>query len=733
MNQLEVFGKALWLSDGSEDSSKFLILRGKFNVKNAKKATLNVLGLGFFHCYINGTEVTDDLFLPLTSDHEPRKNFPTGEVLSHHRTYVSEFDVTHLLRDGENVLAIHFGGGWYTYNHPIENFKDSEMRFGKPKAIWRITGEDESGLFDFASGEDNKLLPGFAKDYYMPEKETLDYTVISEDALSPDFDDTSYPFATSVTPPDTDYLFSDCPHDKVGEVLSVKKIKQTDEYTLYDCGKNISGYPVLSITAEKGEAVKCIFSEELTNGELDQSFSHRQEFTVISDGVMRTVRPLFTWFGFRYFALYGKAEALSVEFIHSDVAVTGEFKSDNEILNFINDAFITTQLSNMHGGIPSDCPHLERRGYTGDGQLICHSAMSVLSAKDFYRKWIYDIFDCQDTLTGHVQYTAPYTHSGGGPGGWGCAIIEVPYQYYLHYGETDVLTACYPKAKRYFDYLESHSENDLIVRDKEGEWCLGDWCPPTSVVLPAPFVNNYFYIKSLNRAIEIAKLTGNDADIPLFEERINKRKKAIMSAYFNAWDGNFLGGVQGANAFALDIGLGDWRTFPNLVSRYEKMNEFDTGIFGTDLVIKLLFRRGKGDVAVKLLTSKGIHSFYEMMHRGATTLFEYWPESLRDRSHNHPMFGAVTAYLYDYLLGLRQKDGSSGFDDLIIAPVLVDEINHLSGKRVLPKGEVSVSYEKKDEKVYFTITIPEGQNAEFILGETKISLSSRENKLTLDL
>ena len=165
MDKNEVFASALWVGSNDDNSDAFYILRGKFSVTKVKKATLRVLGLGFFHCYINGTEVTDDLFLPLTSDHEPRKNFPTGEVLSHHRTYVSEFDVAHLLRDGENVIAIHFGGGWYTYNHPIENFKDSEMRFGKPKAIWRITGEDEEGLFDFASGEDNKLLPGFAKDY----------------------------------------------------------------------------------------------------------------------------------------------------------------------------------------------------------------------------------------------------------------------------------------------------------------------------------------------------------------------------------------------------------------------------------------------------------------------------------------------------------------------------------------------------------------------------------------
>jgi hypothetical protein len=50
----------------------------------------------------------------------------------------------------------------------------------------------------------------------------------------------------------------------------------------------------------------------------------------------------------------------------------------------------------MHSGITSDCPHLERRGYTGDGQLTCHAVMNIFDAKAFYKKWIRDIFDGQD-------------------------------------------------------------------------------------------------------------------------------------------------------------------------------------------------------------------------------------------------------------------------------------------------------------------------------------------------
>ena len=114
---------------------------------------------------------------------------------------------------------------------------------------------------------------------------------------------------------------------------------------------------------------------------------------------------MFTWFGFRYFTVKGDAEPIGVKVLHTDVKVTAAFESDNETLDWIYKAFLNTQLSNMHAGIPSDCPHLERRGYTGDGQLVCHAAMNALDARYFYHKWISDIGDCQDIYSGHVQYT----------------------------------------------------------------------------------------------------------------------------------------------------------------------------------------------------------------------------------------------------------------------------------------------------------------------------------------
>ncbi len=720
MTQKEMFSSAKWIGTDGYNSGKLFISRGRFAVEKVKKATLRVLGLGFFHCYINGERVGNDLFLPLSTDFEARKNFPVNEIISGHRIYVPEYDITHLLKDGENVIAIHFGGGWYTC--------EDEVKYGDAKAIWRIFGEDESGLFDFASSERDKIDASFVEEYNFTDTEIQNYLSENVNAVSEDFDDSGWKNAVLAKPLDTDYRFSDCPPDRVCDILNVTVTAKGDGYTVYDCGKNISGYPVLKLSGKAGEKVTVVFSEELTaDGDINQNFIHDQKAVFICDGTQRTVRPLFTWFAFRCFAVYGNAVPECVEVIHTDVNITSSFKSDNELLNWIHDTYINTQLTNMHAGIPSDCPHLERRGYTGDGQLACHAAMNILDAESFYRKWIKDIQDCQDKLTGHIQYTAPYTHSGGGPGGWGGAIVEVPYQFYRHYGDSSVLEECYPNMLRYFDYLEAHSSANLVVTDKEGEWCLGDWCTPASIVLPAPFVNNYFYVKALNRCIEIAKIIGRTEDIPMFEECIKQRKEAIMSAYFNKWDGNFLGGQQGANAFAVDIGLGDERTYKNMVEDYRKLGGYDTGIFGTDVLTRVLFEHGDAQLAADLILSESVHSFAEMRRLGATTFWEYWPESLCDRSHNHPMFGAVTAYLYDYLLGIRQKKGCAGYSEIVISPVIVDGVNKLEGCRTFKTGKVFVSYKKSDNSIEFDICIPENQPAEFVFDGKTYKLSEGNN------
>ena len=730
MTQEYFFYNAEWIGASQRETKTFSIIRKCFNAENTKKATLNVIGLGFFKCYINGECINPDTFLPLSSDFEATCD-PVDEVISGHRIYVSQFDVTHLLKDGNNCIALHFGGGWYTHEWRV---------FGLPKAVFCLTLENENGVEHIVSDKNCRIAKSYIKDYNFARYEHQDFSGYMN-CFSDGFDDSEWEFAVTTEAPDTEYCITDCPADKLIYTLPVKAIKEDQSGVVYDCSENTTGYPVLRIKATEGEKICVDFAEEiLPDGNLDPAHIHSQQFTVVSDGTERPIQPDFTWFGFRYFRIKGNAVPEYVKVIHADVPVSSTFECSNETLNWIYKTFIHTMLCNMHTGHPSDCPHLERRGYTGDGQLTCHAALSVLDARKFYEKWMQDIADCQDVISGHIQYTAPYIRSGGGPGGWGCAVVEVPYQLYKHYGDKNILEKYYVNMRRYIDYLEAHSEYGLVTSDKKGEWCLGDWCGPNilysdkditshnqQVFLPAPMVNTYFMVKSLNRMCEIARIIGKDEDVTEYEKKINYRKGAINAAYFNTFDDNFVMNIQGANSFAVDLGLGNENTYENMVSYYKKLGHYDTGIFATDVVTRLLFENGDEELAVALLTNDGEQGYEHWRKNGATTFHEYW-DSNRSRSHNHPMFGASVAYFFEYLLGIKQAENSAGYTSLVIEPKMADCFEYMSGSMKTPAGDVTVSYKNKSGNIIFEISIPRNTTAKFLYKDKEISLSQGTNR-----
>ena len=701
MNHSQVFGNAIWVK--ARESDICPVIRTSFEVKGkVSKATLIILGLGTFVPYVNGKSATTDLFQPINSNYEHR-DFPKGEIMAV-RSYVNVYDVTDLICEGKNVIATMLGNGWYDGTR-------QEKPFGDKKLCLSLKLETENGVIYVGTSTNDRYADTFVKKSNLLEYEVHDYTEWDEKVLSNEYDDSELPFVEEARPLETEYYFSDCPRDTVIESYVPKVIGKIGDSTVYDAGMNMSAIPVLRSLGKPG-TVKIAFSEELNeSGDVEEKHNMWQWFEATVGEKIVEIKNVFSWYGFRYFRVDGDAEAIAVLRTHTDVDVTSTFESSDETLNWIYKTYLNTQRCNMHHGMPSDCPHFERRGYTGDGQLTCRSAMHLLDMQKFYLKWMEDISDCQDRLTGHVQYTAPYTHSGGGPGGWGSAIVVLPYEMWKHYGDDKDLERFYPQMLHYFEYLESHSENMLVNSDTPGEWCLGEWCTPGPVQLPAPFVNNYFYVKALEKTIEIAKHIGKNSDVPMLEKRMEERKHAITVAYYNPWDGNFLGMRQGANAFALDIGLGNERTKNNFINYYDNLGYYDTGIFGTDIVTRKLFEYGRADIAVKLLTASEPHGFGRWMKDGATTLWEYWFNS---RSHDHPMFGAVTTYLYEYLLGIKQDVNSYGFDRITVSPAYVDSLDWIKGSITTSKGIIAVSYEKCESGIILNVEIPDGITAAIV-------------------
>ncbi len=652
------------------------------------QAVITVCGLGFFDMAINGRPITADCFVPLNSHYHHYddcycyKNF--GERLAF-RIYACLYDVSPLLKAGENMLTCTVAPGWY-------------FRYGNPKLCWKLEADGR----EYFSDETALWRSSGMTAYSITKGEDYDFN-LSHGAWQP---------VKAVPAPESNYCLSDCPTDKVIRTIAPKRIAETETTVLFDCGENITGTPVFT-GGTAGQTYTVLFAEKLNEaGWIDDGCTYGQHLTFVPDGEARDYRLRFTWATFRYFAVSKGVDLKTVEVIHADLPLTAHFESDNAVLNGLFDIYVRTQLDNMHAGIPSDCPHLERRGYTGDGQLTCETVMLLFDAKAFYRKWMADISDCQDRVSGHVQYTAPYVQSGGGPGGWGCAIAEVPYVYYKMYGDLEPAKQYFDQMLHYFDYLEAHSESGFVTSDQPDQWCLGDWCTPNTGKhggrpdMANEYVNNYFYIKTIGRVVELARLCGREEVIPELESRKQERVGAIMEKYFDAATGDFDQNKNSANAFALDLGLGDERTLKHLADKLDRTGCFDSGIFGTVLVVKLLFENGFENLATRLLTGEEHPSFGYMLKTGATTIWEDW---LNPRSMCHPMFGAPVRYLFYYLLGIRQAEGCAGMKRFIINPKNSGVVKRLGGSIRTPGGDLAVQIDWAKKSL--TVRVPQGMEA----------------------
>lgn len=214
----------------------------------------------------------------------------------------------------------------------------------------------------------------------------------------------------------------------------------------------------------------------------------------------------------------------------------------------------------------------------------------------------------------------------------------------------------------------------------------------------------------------------------MLEKRIEEKKQAILSAYYSPQTGSFIGDAQGANSFAVDIGLGGERAFNNTKKKYDAADAFDTGIFGTDILTRVLFERGCADTAFRLLTSTGKGSFYNMKKQGATTIWENWDG---ERSHSHPMFGAVTRYLFSFILGITQEKNSAGYEKIVIAPQIPDGLNRASGHITTVRGEIAVSFIRTEREMDFYVTVP--QKSWFTYGsDCEYELWEGENHIHID-
>ena len=706
-----------------------------FFARAGEKAEIAITAFGFFKLYVNGKKIGNEYILPLHSIYHDigffDMEYPIEDTLTF-RAYFSVFDISRFLVDGDNLLEIHLANGFY---RQTERIAEGDWKYGDELGVRYAITISNFGISRSIVSDCTEIVRNSAITY-----SELFVGEVYDSRIDRDQKYQYYPTFCKEFP-DTLITLSDTPSDEVVSEIIPNLIYKSANKCIYDVGINISGVVKIKAWPKEGERVVLRFAEVFTDGALDFESSGSQcvcrsgrqqimEDVFIGDGNEHIYQPSFVWHAFRYFEIVGDAVAVCVSVIHAPCEITSDFTSSSPELNWLYNAFIRTQLNNMHLGFPSDCPHRERLGYTGDGQICSSASMMLLDSQNFYRKWIRDIFDSQDQIGGHINHTAPFGGGGGGPLGWGGAAITVPYNYYKAFGDITPIKENYTNIKGYVGYILSRMDGGLVMREENGGWVLGDWCTLDECKIPEPLVNTALFAKYLDYVIEIADALGKTDDMLKFSEIKKKSICALKEKYFNDVDGSFFNGIQGADCYGIYAGASDKRTEELLIKKYRGQDSFDTGFIGTYILVELLFELGAEDEAYKLLTSHEPGSFGYMMDRKATTVWEDW---LGTGSHNHPMFGASAVHLFRWILGIAQTKKSHGYEHIEIRPHIPRALKSASGSVLTPKGRISVAFEQTNDAVNFVIEIPKGENAEFIFKEEKRLLSQNENNFMVKI
>lgn len=674
-----------------------------------------VCGLGYYELSLNGARAGDMVLAPAPTNYDRRDLrhllYPYADRSST-RVLYNVIDISKLLVPGENTAGMLLGNGWYNQRDRRE---EGWMWYDTPRLILQIEIEYEDGTAERVVSDGRwKAATGALLHDGIFTGEIYDARLEPAGWNRPGFDDSGWDSARIVRAPSGRLEAQLAPPDRaVRDIAPVSAAESVTGILDYDFGEMFSGWVRLAVQGEAGTRLTMRYREEL-GGTYGQ-----EDVYVLRGGGVEQYEPRFTWHAFRHVEIEGLSDAVTVhdvtgKSVHTDVAPAGSFECSNELFNRIYQNYIRTQLGNFHGSFSSDCPHRERLGYTGDGQLLAESSIFSFDMAQFYRKWIHDMADAQDAETGFVPHTAPFGGGGGGPA-WGASYVIVPWQYYLYYGDVDILRENYAGMKRFFAYLGTRVDGrGLIVREEPGGWCLGDWAAPDELELPPPFVNTcYLYHLADILSRVAAVLEEEEEDRVQFEGSAEKIRGDINRAYFDAGTKRYWQNRQGAHTFPLAFGIVPAQelqpVLDNLAqSAIANQGHFDTGILATPLMLEVLTAGGREDIAFTLMNQRDYPGFGYILEKDATTLWEYWDGKL---SHSHPMYGSVVRWFFKDLAGINPDPERPGFKHTVIKPVLAGDLTHVAATYRSAHGRIASAWTIRDDTLTLNVEIPPNTTA----------------------
>ena len=689
------------------------LLRRSFQYKKSgERVYALVAGLGWHELYVNGKKADDRVLAPVVTQYEKRVS-------------CIRYDITEFLEPGTNALGVMLGNGWYNCRYPQNawNFEYASW-IDLPKLLCNVVTDGKVILKTDCSW---KTAAGPILFNSLRNGETYDARCEIDGWSMPEFDDSSWKNAVQCAPPPGILVEEDMEPCKECECFPCINVKTLgDGSRVYDFGRNLTGWARIQVRGSAGSTLVLKYSECLApDGDIDQGnidlYIKEGEFQTdrytlkgAPDG--ETWSPRFTYHGFRYLKISGVTADVVIEkvealFVHNAFPSAGLFKCSSELLNRLSKCARQSYLSNFTG-IPTDCPHREKNGWTGDAQIACEAGLWNYNSVRAYKHFIQMLVDAQrpsGQLPGIVP-TGGWGYNWGSGPAWDSALFEIPFRVLRYYGDDEMIRLHYEAMRRYIDFCTGMSENCLV------NFGLGDWCMPNRApVKTVELTSSAYYYYDTWLFSRFATLVGEAENDVYLYSRLAEDIKLSFNTKFYRGDGVYGDGSWTALAAPLYFGLapqGEEQKIADLLASKVAANGYkaDFGILGAKYVPRVLADYGYAEHAFRLITQEEFPGWGYWIRKGATTLWEDWSGG---SSHNHIMFGDVSAWMFEYLAGVKPL--KNGFAEFRVAPNAVGGLTNLIMTHDAPCGKIVVDWTREEKRFILTLTVPKGATAEVIL------------------
>lgn len=724
--------QAEWIAPDKEDECHPLMKKA-FSVKaGLRRAMLYATGVGLFEAYVNGEKLGEEYLLPGVTDYEKRIQVITFPVCN--------------LKEGENELGFLLGNGWFMGTFGLE-MKDKY--YGSRKAaIGELYLEYEDGTTDCVCTDgDFVYTASDITESGIYFGETIEKKDCSKAEWKPVCVISEYSREEGTWNLSKDHLVDRLsPKILVKDVIPAKEVITTPAgETVVDFGQNFAGFPEFDAAFPAGTKIVLDFGEVLQQDNFYRG-NYREansQFIYVSDGSKETVRPHFTFFGFRYVKVTGWVGELTADMfrgcaVYSDMARAGMIHTGNAKIDRLYENGVWGLKSNFLD-MPTDCPQRnERLGWTGDAQIFAPTASYHMDTRAFFHKFEQDLMDAQANIDGAVpNYVPNLFNMRDATSAWGDIGTFLPMTIWKYYGSKKELEYAYPMMTGWVDYMDrlDASKGERSYTFQPG-FQFGDWLAldgPSDTSFKGSTDDNYlgavYYYQSAKLTAEAAEILGKSEDAAKYSELAANIRKGILNEYFTP-NGRFAMDTQASYVVALKFGL--WIDRDRLIRQFVERLKKDSfsikcGFVGAPLLCTVLGEAGRTDLAYDFLLKEDFPSWLYCVNLGATTIWERWNSVGPDgtisgtgmNSLNHYSYGSVMEFVYGYAAGIRAAE--PGFKKAVIAPYPDYRLPKLECSYDSAAGKyVSNTTINNDGTVSVHIEIPFGCEAEVTLPRSGI-------------